>query len=127
MAEADAQIRRLARLARLTDLDEAADSIAEEMKAAVLLKRSAEADLADLLNRRKAMDPVVADPESLAELSEKVAAWLDPEDPEKVKLALDGLDVTVWAGDGRPHATGHLPVHATCGRNSHAHVRSMVT
>ena len=54
------------------------------------------------------------------ELSEKVAAWLDPNDPEKVKLALDGLDITVWAGAGEPRATGTLPVHATRGRNTNS-------
>ncbi len=61
------------------------------------------------------------------ELSERVADWLDPNDPEKVKLALDGLDITVWAGTGEPRATGTLPVHATRGRNSHPDVCNVVS
>ncbi len=122
VAEAESQIRRLARMARLLEDDDGTEAIAEEMKNASFLKKEAASELADLLTKREAGAPVVADPGALLELSEKVAAWLDPNDPEKVKLALDGLDITVWAGAGEPRATGTLPVHATCGRNSHPDV-----
>ena len=127
VAEAEGQMRRLARLARFADEDEAADTIAEEMQAAALLKRQAEADLADLLACEESADAIYPDPTELALLSEQVAAWLDPEDPEKVKLALDGLDVTIFAGGGEPHAIGHLPVYATYKSNSHPDVCSMVS
>ena len=72
-------------------------------------------------------EPSTPDPTELALLSKQVAAWLDPEDPEKVELALDGLDVTIFAGGGEPHAIGHLPVHATYSSNKHADVCSMVS
>ena len=127
VAEAESQIRRLARMARLLEDDDGTKAIAEEMKNASFLKKEAASELADLLTKRGVGAPVVADPAALMELSEKIAAWLDPNDPEKVKLALDGLDITVWAGAGEPRATGTLPVHATRGRNSHPDVCAMVT
>ena len=80
-----------------------------------------------MLSRKESFGAVEADPVSLVEMSEMVAAWLDPEDPEKVKQALEGLGVTVWAGAGQPRATGTLPVHATCGRNSHPDVCTVVS
>ena len=49
VSEADSQIRRLARLARVTDIDEAADAIAEEMKAAAQLEKEAADELTELL------------------------------------------------------------------------------
>jgi site-specific DNA recombinase len=126
LATAEQQVKRLARLARLADDEEVADALAEELKLAVKEKQAAQRVLDRLTAEQHPLPQIVADPASLAELSERVAAWLDPADKEKMELALEGLDVTVWAGVGEPTATGSLPVHATCDGNSHADVRSVV-
>ena len=124
--EAQAQIRRLARLARLSDDEDVAATVAEELQLAVRTRKAAEAELARLEAERSAVQVIDADPATLAALSEQVAAWLEPADQEKMKLALEGLEITVWAGCGEPRATGALPVSATRGRNGYADVRSMV-
>jgi hypothetical protein len=90
-------------------------------------RRSAEAELARLRSERQAPRPAITDPTELAALGERVAAWLDPADAEKMRLALEGLELTVWAGAGEPRATGSLPLPATCEPHSRADVRSMVT
>jgi hypothetical protein len=96
------------------------------MKAAAQAKKAADAGLAQLQTRAPATEIVIADPSALAELSEQVAAWLDPADQEKMKLALEGLEITVWAGTGEPRATGALPVPATRQENVHPDVCAVV-
>lgn len=126
VASAEQQVRQLARLARFADDDDAADALAEELKLAVREKKTAQDALRRLETRQRPLPQLTADPEQLAALSARVAAWLDPTDVEKLKLALEGLEVTVWAGTGEPYAIGSLPVHATCEQNSHADVCAMV-
>jgi len=127
LATAEQQIRRLARLARLAEDDDAADALGDELKEAARAKRAAERQIERLLAEQRPVPHITTDPASLAELSERVAAWLDPTDPEKMRLVLEGLEITVWAGVGEPKATGSLPVNATCEQNSHADVCAVVT
>jgi site-specific DNA recombinase len=125
--KAEGQLRRLARAVRLAEDDAVAEAVAAEMKAAARAKKAAEAELARREGERAAMGTIDADPAELAALSERVAAWLDPEDLEKMELVLKGLEITVWAGTEGPRATGSLPIHATRQENVHADIRPVVS
>jgi site-specific DNA recombinase len=125
--DADAQLARLARAIRLAEDDAVTDALARQMNAASHAKRAAEAELERLSNQSPTPQLAVENPAVLAELSTRVANWLDPEDQEKMRMVLEGLEITVWAGANAPRATGTLPVPATCEPRSHADVRAMVT
>jgi hypothetical protein len=68
-----------------------------------------ESELPRLPVQARPIEAIRADPAALAELGERIAAWLDPTDPEKMRLVLEGLALTVWARCDEPRATGELP------------------
>ena len=126
IADADGQLKRLARAIALAEDDAVAEALASQMNAAAQAKRTAEAKLA----RLQAARPVrlaVEDPATLAELSGRIASWLDPDDEDKMRLVLEGLELTVYAGSNPPRATGSLPVPATFEPHGHADVRPVVS
>ena len=127
ITDAEAQLTRLARAIRLADDEAVADALTSQMNAAVQAKKLAEAELAGLRTTRPAPRLAVEDPAVLAELSEWVAAWLDPSGNEQMQLVLEGLELTVYAGADEPSATGSLPVPATFEPHSHGDVRPVVS
>ena len=126
VTDAEKQLDRLARLARFAEDDDVLEALGQQMRQVGREKKIAEGEVARLAQAQPAMPHLEMDEAFLTDLSERVAAWLDPTDQEKMRLALEGLEVTVFAGAGEPYAEGSLPLTATCERHGHADVRSMV-
>ncbi len=90
-------MQNLARLARFAEDQEVADAFTDELKEADNAKKVAERTVLPPRNRLLPLPHITADPQSRANSGERVAAWLDPQAPQKPMPMLEEPDITVWA------------------------------